>query len=128
VHSDGVELTLQKSWEGVPKHFVACAPHSSSIEHNDVQLISSGIVSSASAREHNTILVVHENGQELHSNLNMQHDLELWHRIREYDKGSTKVSFPLVLSKKHKQKIKQLQLWKPPYRTCSRGEASSTAQ
>ena len=37
----------------------------------------------------NTILVAHENGHESHSNLNMQHDSELWRRIREHDKWST---------------------------------------
>lgn len=50
MHSDGMELTLHKSQEGVPKVFVAFALHSSSIEHDDVQLISCGIVSSGSAR------------------------------------------------------------------------------
>jgi len=57
LHSDGVELMLQKSRKGVPKVFVASALRSSSVEHDDVLLISSQIVSSVSAREEYPSLV-----------------------------------------------------------------------
>ena len=48
-----------------------------------------------------------ENGDKVlvvtNMNPNMQHDLELWNRVREYDKANTELRFTPVLSRKHKQ-------------------------
>jgi hypothetical protein len=69
-----------------------------------------------------------QNAVQHHSNPNIQHDLESWNRIKEYDKRAAKVPFTPVLSKKQKQKLRQEVLGKPPYRTRSTGAASLTHQ
>lgn len=60
---------------------------------------------------------------EPHSNLNVQHDLDLWMRVREYDKANANRPFTLVLSWKQKQQVrKNLQIGKPPpYKIRSQG-------
>jgi len=67
---------------------------------------------------------------EPHSNLNVQHDLDLWMRVREYDKANTESPFIPVLSKKQKLQVKkQLQIGKPPpYKTRSQGGSNSGSQ
>jgi len=67
---------------------------------------------------------------ESHSNPNVQHDLDLWMRVREYDKANAELPFTLVLSKKQKQQVrKQLQIGKPPpYKTRSQGGSNSGDQ
>jgi len=73
----------------------------------------------------NMVLVVHEN---THNSPKIQHGMELWHRVREYDEKTAEMPFTPVLSKHHKQKIKkQLQVRKSSYRTRSRGDFSPTA-
>jgi len=55
------------------------------------------------------ILIVFES----HSNPNVQHDLNLWMRVCEYDKANAELPFTPVLSKKQKQQVrKQLQIGK----------------
>jgi hypothetical protein len=57
-----------------------------------------------------------------HVNLRLQHDLELWQRIKEYDKKAAEEPFFAVLTKKQKQMMrKELLDGKPPYSTRSRG-------
>jgi hypothetical protein len=64
-----------------------------------------------------------------HSNPNIQPDMELWNRIREYDQKAKEDPFSSVLSKKQKQKLRQQQIiGKPPYRTRSRGDSSLNGQ
>jgi len=58
--------------------------------------------------------------QDVHSNKNIQHDLELWARIREYDQRTTDEGFTQVLTKKQKQTVKKQVLGKSPYRTRAR--------
>jgi len=72
------------------------------------------------------ILIVFES----HSNPNVQHDLDLWMRVREYDKANAELPFTPVLSKKQKQQVrKQLQIGKPPpYKTRSQGRSNSGDQ
>ena len=67
---------------------------------------------------------------ESHSNPNVQHDLNLWMRVCEYDKANAELPFTLVLSKKQKQQVrKQLQIGKPPpYKTRSQGGSNSGDQ
>jgi len=67
---------------------------------------------------------------ESHSNPNVQHDLDLWMRVREYDKANAELPFTPVLSKKQKQQVrKQLQIGKPPpYKTRSQGGSNSGDQ
>ena len=43
---------------------------------------------------------------EQHSNVNIQHDIELWQRIQDYNQRSVEEPFTPVLTKKHKQKLK----------------------
>jgi hypothetical protein len=56
-----------------------------------------------------------------HNNLNIQRDVELWNRIREYDQKAAEDPSTPVQSKKQKQKLRQHVLGKPPYRTHSNG-------
>ena len=67
---------------------------------------------------------------ESHSNPNVQHDLDLWMRVREYDKANAELPFTPVLSKKQKQQVrKQLQIGKPPpYKTRSQRGSKSGDQ
>ena len=44
--------------------------------------------------------------QEVHSNKNIKHDLELWARIRKYDQRTVDEGFTQVLTKKQKQTVK----------------------
>jgi hypothetical protein len=55
--------------------------------------------------------------QEVHSNKNIQHDLELRARIREYDQRTASEGFTQVLTKKQKQTMKKQVLGKSTYRT-----------
>ena len=74
-----------------------------------------------------------ENGEktlfvyETHNNSNIQHDLDLWHLVREYEKANAELPFTPVLSRKQKQQVrKQLQIGKlPPYKTRSQGGSTS---
>jgi len=53
-----------------------------------------------------------------HSDENIQRDMELWNRIREYDQKSKEEEFTPVLSKKQKLKLRQqIVLGKPLYKT-----------
>jgi len=58
-----------------------------------------------------------------HVNSRLQHDLDLWQRIKEYDKKPAKEPpFTVVLTKKQKQIMKtELLDGKPPYSTRSSG-------
>jgi len=69
------------------------------------------------------VLVVYET---IHTNSNTQHDLDLWHHVREYDRANAELHFTSVLSRKQKQQVKkQLQVGKlPPYKTRSQGGSS----
>jgi hypothetical protein len=65
-----------------------------------------------------------------HSNPTVQHDLDLWMRVREYDKANAEAPFIPVLSRKQKQQVKKnLQIGKPPpYKTRSQGGSNSGDQ
>lgn len=67
---------------------------------------------------------------EPHSNPNVQHDLDLWMRVRDYDKANAEKPFTPVLSQKQKQQVKKnLQIGKPPpYKTCSQGGSTTGDQ
>jgi len=77
-----------------------------------------------------------ENGDKIltvyepHSNSNVQHDLDLWIRVCEYDKANADRPFTPVLSRKQKQQVrKNLQIGKPPpYKTRSQGGSTSGDQ
>jgi hypothetical protein len=85
------------------------------LEHNYSPAIVTQVVGPDA--DGNMILVVHEN---THNSLRIQHDLELWCRIREYDAKEVEMPFTPVLSKKQKQWVKKrFQVGKPPYRTHS---------
>jgi len=67
--------------------------------------------------------------QEVHPNNNIQHGLDLWERVREYDKRSADEDFTSVLTRKQKQKLKLQQvLSKQPTKTRARGDPHSTDQ
>jgi len=67
--------------------------------------------------------------QHVHPSKNIQHDLDLWDRVREYDERSAAEDFTLVLTRKQKQKIKLQQvLAKQPPKTRVRGVKHQTAQ
>jgi hypothetical protein len=60
--------------------------------------------------------------ENIHSNPRIQLDMELWHRVCGYEAKSAEIPFMPVLTKKQKQHQKKINIDKPPYRTCSRGE------
>jgi len=64
---------------------------------------------------------------EVHNNPIIQHVMDIWHRIRDYDKKSAETPFIPVLTRKHKQHLKKIMVGKP-YNTCSMGDNSSTDQ
>ena len=51
--------------------------------------------------------------QEIQVTKNVQHDLDLWARIREYDQQMAEEGFTQVLSKKQQQVLKKQVLGKP---------------
>jgi hypothetical protein len=111
------------------------SPEKHSVEHVDVHSVSShSLVSpviverslAVSASMPTTIqeeqVVAGLQQQEVHPNKNIQHGLDLWDRVREYDETSTAEDFTSVLTRKQKQKIKVQQvLAKQPTKTRSRG-------
>jgi len=67
--------------------------------------------------------------QEVHPSKNIQHGLDLWERVREYDKRSAEEDFTPVLTMKQKQKLKLQQvLYKQPTKTRAWGDPHSTNQ
>ncbi|RHN78082.1 hypothetical protein MtrunA17_Chr1g0161611 [Medicago truncatula] len=67
--------------------------------------------------------------QEVHPSKNIQHSLDLWERVRQYDERSTVEDFTPVLTRNQKQKLELQQvLQKQPTKTHGRGNPSTTAQ
>jgi hypothetical protein len=59
---------------------------------------------------------------------NVQHDLDLWARIREYDQRMAAEGFTQVLSKKQQKDLKkQVLVGKPSYNTRTRGTPPSSS-
>ena len=71
-----------------------------------------------SATHVRVVLIQH---QEIQVTKNVQHDLHLWARIREYDQHMVEEGFTQVLSKKQQQVLKKQVLGKPTYNTCAKG-------
>jgi len=66
--------------------------------------------------------------QQVHPSKNIQHGLDLWERVRQYDARSAVEDFTPVLTRKQKQKLKLQQvLQKQPTKTRARGDPSTTA-
>jgi hypothetical protein len=64
-----------------------------------------------------------------HINPRIQQDLDLWQRIKDFDKRSAEIPFVPILSKKRKQMLKKHKFdRKLPYRTRSTGASSPSAQ
>ena len=62
-------------------------------------------------------------------NPKIQDSLDLWRRIRDYDKENAAAPFVPVLSKKQQQKVKrQFQIGKPSFTTRSRGAPTQDNQ
>jgi hypothetical protein len=59
--------------------------------------------------------------QEIQVTKNVQHDLDLWARICEYDQRMAEEGFTQVLSKKQQQALKKQVLGKASYNTCAKG-------
>ena len=67
--------------------------------------------------------------QHVHPSKNIQHDLDLWNRVREYDAWCANEEFMPVLTRKQKQKLKLQQvLPKKPFKTPTRGDKHTHAQ
>ncbi|KEH17480.1 DUF4283 domain protein [Medicago truncatula] len=67
--------------------------------------------------------------QHVHPSKNIQHSLDLWDKVREYDARSAAEDFTPVLTRKQTQKIKVQQvLAKQPPKTRARGDNHQTAQ
>jgi len=65
---------------------------------------------------------------ETHLSRNIQHGLDLWARIREYDKRTAEEGFTQVLSKKQQQTLKKQVIGQPHYKTCARGGPPPSSQ
>jgi len=66
--------------------------------------------------------------QHVHPNKNIQHGLDLWDRVREYDARCANEDFMPVLTRKQKQKLKLQQvLSKQPSKTPARGDKHTPA-
>jgi len=63
----------------------------------------------------------------VHNSSRIQHDLELWRRIKEYDAKAAEEAFLPVLTRKQKQHLKKTNVGKP-YKTRSTGDNSSVPQ
>lgn len=74
-------------------------------ENQEVVLVEREVRNSDLATDDNNT-IRHGDGLVQHINPNIQHDMDLWQRICEYDKGTAEVSFTPVLSNKQ-QKLKQ---------------------
>ena len=72
-------------------------------------------------------MVTEAHQHEFRPSKNIQHDLELWDRIQQYDKRAAEEDITPVLTRKQKHKIKQV-LEKQPPRTCARGDPPPSAQ
>jgi len=59
--------------------------------------------------------------KEIQVSKNVQSDLDLWARIREYDQRTTDEGFTQVLSKKQQQEVKKQVLGKSSYNTRAKG-------
>jgi hypothetical protein len=69
----------------------------------------------------NMPVIVREEGM-THSNARIQHDLDLWQKIKEYDRRAAETPFVPVLSKKQQQMLKKHKFdGKAPYKTRSTG-------
>jgi len=68
-----------------------------------------------------------QDGTEVHSSARIQHDLELWRRVKEYDQKAAEVPFIPVLTRKQKQHLKKTTIDKP-YKTRSMGGNSTSSQ
>nr|ABD28740.2 hypothetical protein MtrDRAFT_AC149208g40v2 [Medicago truncatula] len=67
--------------------------------------------------------------QEVHPCKNIQHDLDLWERVREYDKRSAAEDFMPVLNRKQRHELKLQQvLPKQPTKTHAQGDPHLTDQ
>ena len=66
--------------------------------------------------------------QEFHPSKNIQHGLDLWDRVREYDARAAAEGFMPVLTRNQKQKIKVQQVLAKPTKSQARGENKKTDQ
>lgn len=82
-----------------------------------------------STKEHNVVILQR---QEVHPSKNIQHGLDLWERVREYDARSAAEApdgFMPVLTRNQKQKLKvQHVLSKQPSKSRARGDTNPHAQ
>jgi len=157
--SDDVEHNRPSPREQSPKGSDERVPHKSTDEHNEVQEVSDDTVqdqtydvvehvdgSSGSrpvspvvvektlaAIEHTSnpkeqeVVVLQQ--QHVHPSKNIQHGLDLWNRVHEYDARCANEDFMPVLTRKQKQKLKLQQvLPKQPSKTPARGDKHTHAQ
>jgi len=77
--------------------------------------------------EEQEVVVLQQQG--VHPRKNIQHDLDLWKRVRDYDERSATEDFTPVLTRKQKQKLKLQQvLAKQSTKTRVRGDNHPLAQ
>jgi len=77
--------------------------------------------------EEQEVVVLQHQG--VHPSKNIQHGLDLWARVREYDERSAAEDFTPVLTRKQEQKLKlQHVLAKQPTKTRARGDNNPPAQ
>jgi len=99
VAQDDVESSPLKS----PFHVETdLLPDFKGLEHNDSLAIVTKVMDPYA--NGSMVLVVHE---DTHISPIIQHNMELWRRIREYDEKAAEIPFTPVLSKKQKQQVKK---------------------
>jgi len=82
----------------------------------------------AEMEDTNRLVILREEGM-THTNPRIQHDLDLWQKIKEYVQRSAENPFVPVFSKKQKQMLKKHQFdGKAPYKTRSMGPTSPPSQ
>jgi hypothetical protein len=100
--------------------------------HGDVQSIDlEQVAPSVALTAHHVANSSHDAAQvtiQPHTSKNVQHDLDLWARIKEYDQLTAKEGFTQVLSKKQQLNMKKQVLGKPHYQTRAKGGPSPSSK
>jgi hypothetical protein len=132
---DGVDHDHVSPWEleKSPKGARESSSRPSPDAHVDVMVGTQLLTSPAVIESHDGGgLAQHEEvvlqQQHVHPSKNIQHGLDLWARVREYDARAAAEGFQPVLTKNKKQKIKVQQILPKSTKSRARGENSKTDQ
>jgi len=143
VSVESIHVQTDNLVEHVDVHYVpqrspmdACFIDKSLVTHEVVKKPIEGTEEVAQAYANNTLtqnqdvhVAVEIQQQEVHPNKNIQHGLDLWARVRQYDERSAAEDFTPVLRRKKKKKLKLQQVvGKQPTKTRARGDHCTNTQ